>query len=345
MRRALTAAVVAAVSVLLALAAAEGLLRLASKHWLHVLDVEMWRYAREVKRPAADPAEVEDHRPGVDTLLMGVRVRTDEHGFRRADPVSEAWERAEAADFPQRARELGSDWDRPRPVAALGDSLTFGWGVEEDATWPAQLERLLRTRCPDRPTKVINAGIGNSNTAMQRARYERLVRPLRPAWVVLGYFINDAEPAPKPAGNPLLWRSALAGLLSIRLRQGAEVHLRDYRAYYGALYEEGQPGWRRTREALHALGARLAADDTAATLVLLPELHAPRGFGPFADIYARVATEARASGFEVIDPSPAFPPGAGDRFWVSPTDAHPNAAAQRVFAAAVAWSRFVCEGK
>jgi lysophospholipase L1-like esterase len=358
MRRPLAAVAVAAVSALLALAAAEVLLRLASKHWLHVLDVEMWRYAREVKRPAADPAMVEDHRPEADALLMGVRVRTDERGFRRPDPASEARRGREdasalapGADRGAKAFVPGSEGranavapgpDRSRLVAALGDSLTLGWGVAEGETWPAQLERLLRTRCPERPAKVLNAGIGNSNTAMQLARYARLVRPLDPDWVVLGYFVNDAEPSPRPAENPLLWRSALAGLLSTRMRQGSEVQLRDYRAYYGGLYAAEQPGWQRTREALRVLGARLLGDRAAATLVLLPELHAPRGFGPFAGVYAQVAAVARAGGFEVIDPAESFPPGPGDRFWVSPTDAHPNAEAQRIFAEAVTGSRFAC---
>jgi lysophospholipase L1-like esterase len=256
---------------------------------------------------------------------MGVRVRTDEHGFRRPDPATEA-------------RRRPGD----RPVAALGDSLTFGWGVAAGETWPAHLERLLRARCPGRPAAILNAGIGNSNTAMQRARYERRVRPLAPDWVVVGWFVNDAEPSPVPAENPLLWRSALADLVSTRLRQGAEVRLRDHRAYYGGLHDERRPGWLAMRRALRALGASLARDGAAATLVLLPEFHLPRDFGPFAGIYARVAAEAREAGFEVIDPSPAFPPGPGDRFWVSPTDAHPNAAAQRLFAAAVAGSRFAC---
>jgi hypothetical protein len=89
-RRPAAALALAALSSLLALAAAEGLLRLASKHSLRVLDVEMWRYARLVKRPAAEPGLVEEHRPEAEALLMGVRVRTDARGFRRADPATEA---------------------------------------------------------------------------------------------------------------------------------------------------------------------------------------------------------------------------------------------------------------
>ena len=328
MKRRITAVTVLLVSILASLAAAEAVLRFASARWLSILDVEMWRYAKQVKKESDLPGVVEEHRANADALLMGVRVRTDARGFRLPDPATEAMRRPEN-----------------RTVIALGDSLTFGWGVPEGQTWADQLERRLNNLCRkrgSRPATVLNAGIGNSNTSMQLARYRARIRPLRPDWVVLGFFINDAEPDPVPSDNPLIWQSALAGLASTRLRQGREVQLRDYRQYYGALYQDGRPGWERQKQALRELGALLRGDGTAATLILLPELHEPRGFGSFAPVYARVAGIAREAGFEVIDPSAAFPPGPGDAFWVTPGDAHPNAPAQEIFAAALTRSRYAC---
>jgi GDSL-like lipase/acylhydrolase family protein len=324
MRKRLAGLAVLGLSLVLALLGAEGALRFASARWLRVLDVEMWRYARYVKKESALPGVVEEHRPLADAVLMGARVRTDGHGFRLPDPATAARRRPD-----------------DRQVVAIGDSLTFGWGVPEGETYADQLERLLAARCPRRAT-VHNAGIGNCNTAMEFARYRATVRPLHPAWVILGFFINDAEPDAVPSTNPLLWHSALAGLASTRLLQGSAVKLRDYRAYYHGLYADGQPGWERMQRALAGFGALLRADRTPATLVLLPELHRPRACGPFAGVYARVAALGRASGFEVIDPSRDFPPGPGDAFWVTPLDAHPNARAQAIFARALAHSRFAC---
>jgi lysophospholipase L1-like esterase len=326
-RRRLLRPVVFAAAALAGLAAAEIGLRLASTHALRVLDVEMWRYARRVKAPSARPGLVEEHRPLAAATLMGVKVRTDEHGFRRPSAAVEA------------ARRPGE-----RRVVALGDSLTLGWGVAEGETWPDRLETLLRERCPGGPATVWNAGVGNSGTAMQRARYEHLVRPLAPEWLVLGYFVNDAEPDPEPAEHPLLWRSSLATLLATRVAQGRNDALRDYREFYAGLYDDGRPGWRTTRRALARLGRRLAEDGVAATLLLLPEMHEPRDHGPFAAAYARVASIGRAAGFEVIDTAPLFPPGSGESYWVSPTDAHPDAAAQEIFARAAAGSRHACPG-
>lgn len=314
-----------AVALAACLWAAELGLRTASKHALLVLDVEMWRYARLVKAPSTLPGLVEVHRPNARAKLMGVMVRTDEHGFRRPGAAVEA------------ARRPGE-----RRVVALGDSLTLGWGVAEDETWPTRLETLLRERCPGSPATVLNAGVGNSNTAMQRARYELLAAPHDPEWLVLGYFVNDAEPDPEPADHQLIWRSSLATLLATRVAQGRHGELRDYREFYGELYEGDRPGWRATRRALADLGARLAADGVAATLLLLPEMHEPHGHGPFAAAYAEVARIGAAAGFEVIDAAPHFPPGSGESYWVSPTDAHPDAAAQDIFARALLASRHAC---
>ncbi|HUO86472.1 MAG TPA: GDSL-type esterase/lipase family protein [Thermoanaerobaculia bacterium] len=321
-------AVVVAVAALAGcLVAAELALRALSAHALLVLDVEMWRYARRVKAPSAAPGLIEVHRSDARARLMGVDVRTDEHGFRRPAAAIEAARRPD-----------------DRRVAVIGDSLTFGWGVAEDETFAARLESALRNHCPEAPATVWNAGVGNSNTAMQLARYDLVVAPLRPQWVVLGYFVNDAEPDPETASHPLIWRSAFANLLVTRLAQGTHGDLRDYREYYAELYEEDRPGWRATRRALGELGRRLADDGVAATLLLLPEMHHPRGHGPFAEIYTEVAARGEASGFEVIDTAPGFPPGPGERFWVTPTDAHPDGAAHAIFAEALLASRHACPG-
>jgi lysophospholipase L1-like esterase len=314
-------------SLFVAFLLAEGALRLLSAHRLRVFDVEMWRYARLVKVESADPRIVEEHRPNADEVLMGVRVRTDEHGFRLPDPALQAERRP--AD---------------RQIVALGDSVTFGWGAGDNETYPAQLEQLLNESCPRRGGRratVHNAGIGNCNTSMEVARYRARIRSLHPDWLILGYSYNDAEPDAVPSHNPLLWHSALLSLGWARTARLSGPY-RSYEPYYKGLYRDGLPGWESTKRALRDLGAMLREDHIPATLLLLPELHEPKDFGPFAGIFAEVAAEGRADGFEVIDPSGAFPPGPGDAFWVSREDAHPNGRGQTIYAAALARSRFAC---
>ncbi|HEV3075273.1 MAG TPA: GDSL-type esterase/lipase family protein [Thermoanaerobaculia bacterium] len=328
MNKRLLGAAVLGTSLLVALAAAEVGLRLISKYWLTVYDVEMWRYARQIKTLSSYPGVVEEQRPNASAFLMGAKVRTEEHGFRLPDPETQA------------RRRPGN-----RLAVALGDSLTFGWGVPEGQTFPDQLERLLSARCPaaaGRAVTVANAGIGNCNTSMEVQRYKLRIRPyMHPDWVILGFSFNDAEPDAVPDTNPLYWHSALLSLAAARMQKQTDPKLANYNAYYVGLFREGKAGWDRTKAAMRELGALLRADHVAATLFLMPELHDPHDSG-IAEAFSRVAAVGREAGFEVIDPAPDFPPGSGERYWVSHEDAHPNAAAQAIYARALARSRYAC---
>jgi lysophospholipase L1-like esterase len=301
------------------LVSGEILLRLAPRFGILLFDTEMWRYAREVKRPSDRAGVVLEHRPNVEATLMGVRVRTDARGFRRAAPEIEA---LRAGD--------------ERVVAMVGDSCALGWGVPEGATVGEQLERTLNAALPaSRRIVVLNSSLGNSNTAMEYARYLTGVRPLRPVWVILAFFINDAEVDPSARHSPLVEHSVFLATLGMRLPALLSLAPVDYRHYYETLYLPGNPGLERSREALRAFGAALRDDGVVGSLLLIPETHEPRHFGPFADIYRQVAALAAESGFEVVDPSGDFPPGSGEAYWVTRGDSHPNAKAHAILAAAL----------
>jgi lysophospholipase L1-like esterase len=323
-RRWATALALAAWFAVATLGAGEIVLRLASRSGILLFDTEMWRYAREVKRPSDDPGVVIEHRPNVEATLMGVRVRTDAHAFRRASPDIEA-------------ARTGTE----RVIAVVGDSCAFGWGVPEGATLGEQLEQTLdASPTPARRVMVVNASLGNSNTAMEYARFLRDVRPLHPAWVIVAFFINDAEPNPS-ASRPLIYEhSVLLAMLATRVPPLLLPVRRDYRSYYDSLYLPDTPGLAGFRKAVHDFGATLRGDGVAATMLLIPEMHEPKNFGPFAGIYRDVATLAVENGFEVIDPSGDFPAGSGRAYWVTSEDSHPNAAAHALFAAALSRSQF-----
>jgi len=71
-------------------------------------------------------------------------------------------------------------------VLAVGDSLTEGYLVGNDETWPAHLQRLLK-----RP--VLNGGVRAYGLDQIVLRAERLVPQLKPATVVLAFIPDDVE--------------------------------------------------------------------------------------------------------------------------------------------------------
>ncbi|MFZ2488860.1 MAG: GDSL-type esterase/lipase family protein [Anaerolineae bacterium] len=107
--------------------------------------------------------------PHLDVLLHGhrefsFRVRTDARGAR------------------------GPALPAPVDVAALGDSFTFGYGVNEAATWPARLAALTGLR-------IANLGVNGYGPQSELARLHSDALPLRPRVIVWQFFTNDCDDA------------------------------------------------------------------------------------------------------------------------------------------------------
>ena len=79
-------------------------------------DVEMSRYAVELKQESGNPKIGHVHRHNSNETLMGVNVSINSDGLRD--------------------REYDVERNDSYRVAILGDSLTFGWGVEAEDGCP-----------------------------------------------------------------------------------------------------------------------------------------------------------------------------------------------------------------
>jgi hypothetical protein len=71
-------------------------------------------------------------------------------------------------------------------ILAVGDSFTFGQGVGDEDTWPAQLQALIGRR-------VINAGVFGYGLDQSVLRAERLVEGLRIDLLIVGFIADDVN--------------------------------------------------------------------------------------------------------------------------------------------------------
>jgi acyl-CoA thioesterase I len=84
-----------------------------------------------------------------------------------------------------------------RVIVAFGDSLTAGFGVPADQTYPARLGERLKREGYD--YRVINAGVSGDTTAGGLRRVDWALR-LKPEIVILELGVNDALRGQKLAG-------------------------------------------------------------------------------------------------------------------------------------------------
>ena len=82
---------------------------------------------------------------------------------------------------------------RPAPhvavIAAVGDSLTAGLGVDESQAYPAQLEKKLRSAGYD--FNVVNAGVSGETSSGTLSRIRWVISSLKPDIVILETGAND----------------------------------------------------------------------------------------------------------------------------------------------------------
>ncbi|NJB67892.1 acyl-CoA thioesterase-1 [Desulfobaculum xiamenense] len=112
---------------------------------------------------------------------------------------------------------------RTLSLLAFGDSITAGYGLGADQSYPARLEALLRAQGVD--VRVINAGVSGDTTSGGLARLPWILE-LRPDAAILALGANDAL----RGLDPTLTRDNLSRMLELFAEAGVPVLLAGMRA-------------------------------------------------------------------------------------------------------------------
>lgn len=76
-------------------------------------------------------------------------------------------------------------------IICLGDSVTFGWPVEPENTYPGRLEKLLNSKFPGRNFEVFNAGIPGYTSYQGLIWVKKDILSYQPDLLIIYYGIND----------------------------------------------------------------------------------------------------------------------------------------------------------
>lgn len=94
-----------------------------------------------------------------------------------------------------RGPEPGPPQEGELRILSLGESGAFGIGVADGETYAAVLEKMLRTRLPDRPVTVLNGGVPAWSSFQSRMYLELRGLDLEPDLVLFYHEMNDYLPA------------------------------------------------------------------------------------------------------------------------------------------------------
>jgi lysophospholipase L1-like esterase len=78
-------------------------------------------------------------------------------------------------------------------IACIGDSWTFGMNVNQDQTYPARLETLLKQQKPAPDVEVMNFGVLGYSSFQGLELLKRRVLDLHPDVLVIGFGMNDSD--------------------------------------------------------------------------------------------------------------------------------------------------------
>jgi lysophospholipase L1-like esterase len=311
-RNILFSAILLVISVAICVAAGEIFLRIKNSSMKNY-DIEMWRYAKELKEPDPDPDLSYDHVRSKSAVLQGVAVRLNEIGLR-------------------------GDSLRPVPpggrrILFLGGSITFGWGVSEEDTVEVQVQNRLRDATV--VAQVLNGGVCNYDTVRYVSRFFKELRDVNPTDIVVHYFLRDAEDLTPDTANFILRNSELAVTLWIAYHRifdrSGEASLIEH---YRKVYDPTSPGFKRMKDKLGELARYAKEHDIKLFLAMTPDVHhlVDYKFGFVHEAMQQISAEY---GYKFIDLLPILQTPTQQDLYTIPGDPHPNALAHRLMATAI----------
>lgn len=286
-------------SCLLTLLLLEGSARVYS-HLVTDYDLEMWKYAKYLKKRTADPRG-HIHEANKKLRLMGVDVETDESGNR-------------VCGF------SGLKIGHSRPLLAfIGDSLTFGWGVEAPSTFACLIGKEFLKKFPQ--GSVQNFGVGNYNIEAVQNQFQLEVKGLQSQVIIWGFYINDLELNSHQEHSFLSEHSVfyawIKGLVH-RMRWWS-ADKQSYQNYYTDIYNQNKKTFLQSVDSLHQ---EITQSGSKLYVVLLPDLNALPG-SAIDGIYDDINRSLREIQIETLNLHSLKEWRTQDS-WISKQDSHPN---------------------
>jgi lysophospholipase L1-like esterase len=225
-----------------------------------------------------------------------------------------------------------------KTILFLGDSFTFGWGLDDHDVFPAVIRAELSQDY--KGYQVINGGVPGYNTIQEYQLLKRHWDKWQPKLVLLSYVINDAEPQMSVPAPPRVKMRHHSSWLWVKTCRQVERVFSDEKGWLAPKLYENDPNfltafadkgvkWKESKEALRLISELCREKKVPFALVMLPNFASPFGPGyqyqPIHDAVQQWAREFHIEHFDQLDHFKA----TDNKELMIPNDGHPNKVANQ----------------
>lgn len=279
-----------------------------------IYPVEMARYTRLLQVHAPLGKAGHRHKINASAKLMGVDITLNSLGNRG----------------PELAQNKPKSTKR---VFVLGSSMTMGWGVQADKVFTALLERRLNQGRPlgkHISFECVNSGIGNYNIHYQSELLQEQFALVKPDYIVLNYFIDDAKPDPEPSRFSALLKKFYSTSILYGKISALQFMLKGKTLgeYYAGLYQEQCPRWKDTLSRAEEMNALARKNGVPFLIVIVPDFRNLGPDSPYKGLYRQIGAGFAKAGIPTVNSFDIFQQRHGknpSELWIQSDDPHPNA--------------------
>jgi hypothetical protein len=275
-------------------------------------------------------------------VFRDITTTSDDRGY-----FSQRWLRSGAVIINERGfreRPITAKAPGTYRIAVVGDSFTFGNGINADERFSALVQRALPAKI-----EVLNFGLPGNNTAEHLGVIANQLADVAPDFILWQWFVNDVEfdATSRPKVSSLLpFRSLQEWLLSRSAaytlanswwtrHQVLGQTAASYASFIRERYLDPQSdAVRRDREAMRAVAAAARSLHASIGMVLFPDTSYDLGAGyPFEFLHERVLAFCGEQHMTCVDLRPAFAEVRNrTTLWADALDPHPSPSANAIAA-------------
>jgi len=260
--------------------------------------------------------------PGSEKFSKGANIKINSYGMRDDEP-------------------LHGDVNSECNVLILGDSYTFGFGVEGHETYANVLENLLTSHTSHKAVQVLNLGVGGYSS-----RDEALVLKYKglewdPELIVIGYVLNDPEIDPIQPLHRYFQESKWWQHINIFRLVAKEMNIYDINNLGGGdyiryLHNRNGEKWGSVKIAFSDIQEIASKNDIPVILIIFPLMKGGEWENyKYGDLHSQVVNAGENSGFNTVDLTDAYSVYPQLSLMIAPGNGHPNALGHKLAADAV----------